>query len=137
MGISRLFISELPIAIEENVSPTDAIVRSWQLTKGYEFKIMAILTVAGIITLPFITLALTPILTAVFFLSGLLITVISGYFEPFSLALFFGLILLSISLFLIIGLFTNPFWQAVKAVVYYDLRTRKEGLGLKIRDRNI
>ncbi|MEH2455538.1 hypothetical protein [Nostoc sp.] len=30
-----------------------------------------------------------------------------------------------------------PFWQAIKAVIYYDLRSRREGLGLKLRDREI
>jgi hypothetical protein len=28
-----------------------------------------------------------------------------------------------------------PFWQPMKAIIYYDLRSRKEGLGLQIRDR--
>ena len=41
----------------------------------------------------------------------------------------------------IIGLLSNililPFWQAVKAVIYYDLRSRQEGLGLQLRDRPI
>jgi hypothetical protein len=27
-----------------------------------------------------------------------------------------------------------PFWQAIKAVIYYDVRNRKEGLDLKMRD---
>jgi hypothetical protein len=27
-----------------------------------------------------------------------------------------------------------PFWQAIKAVIYYDLRSRREGLGLQVRD---
>ncbi|MBD0311804.1 MAG: hypothetical protein ICV86_02640 [Microcoleus sp. T3-bin5] len=33
------------------------------------------------------------------------------------------------------GALVNPFWQAMKAIVYYDLRSRKEGLGLQMRDR--
>ena len=30
-----------------------------------------------------------------------------------------------------------PFWQTVKAVIYYDLRSRREGLGLQLRDHDI
>ena len=30
-----------------------------------------------------------------------------------------------------------PFWQAIKAVVYYDLRSRREGFGLKLRNREV
>jgi hypothetical protein len=28
-----------------------------------------------------------------------------------------------------------PLWQTIKAVIYYDLRSRREGLGLQLRDR--
>jgi hypothetical protein len=28
-----------------------------------------------------------------------------------------------------------PLWQIIKAVIYYDLRGRREGLGLQLRDR--
>ena len=31
------------------------------------------------------------------------------------------------------NIFLLPFWQAIKAVVYYDLRTRREGMGLELR----
>ena len=35
------------------------------------------------------------------------------------------------------GAVVLPFWQAIKAVIYYDLRSRREGLGLKLRDYEI
>jgi hypothetical protein len=35
------------------------------------------------------------------------------------------------------GALIVPFWQTVKAVVYYDLRSRREGLGLQLRDHDI
>lgn len=131
---SRLFIPELPLAIEGNMSAGDAISRSWKLTKSYEFKIMAIVTVAGLITLPLIGLASIPLIAALLIIPNLIINASSV--SP-NIGLFFGLIFFSILLFLIVGVFTNPFWQAVKAVIYYDLRTQKEGLGLTLRDGNI
>jgi uncharacterized membrane protein (DUF485 family) len=33
------------------------------------------------------------------------------------------------------GALVTPFWQAMKAIIYYDLRSRKEGLGLQMRKR--
>jgi hypothetical protein len=35
---------------------------------------------------------------------------------------------------LVSGAVFLPFWQAIKAVIYYDLRSRREGLGLQMRD---
>jgi hypothetical protein len=35
------------------------------------------------------------------------------------------------------GALILPFGQTVKAVVYYDLRSRREGLGLQLRDHDI
>ncbi|MFB2736490.1 hypothetical protein [Umezakia ovalisporum] len=32
---------------------------------------------------------------------------------------------------------TLPFYQTLTAVIYYDLRSRREGLGLKLRDHEI
>jgi hypothetical protein len=26
-----------------------------------------------------------------------------------------------------------PFWQSIKAVIYYDLRVRREGMGIDLR----
>ncbi len=34
-------------------------------------------------------------------------------------------------------IFLLPFWQTIKAVIYYDLRTRREGMGLELRKREI
>jgi hypothetical protein len=35
------------------------------------------------------------------------------------------------------GALIVPFIHTTKAVIYYDLRSRREGLGLKLRDREI
>jgi hypothetical protein len=39
--------------------------------------------------------------------------------------------LIIIGLGLLSGALLVPFWQAVKAVIYYDLRIRQEGLGMQ------
>jgi hypothetical protein len=124
---SHFFIAELPLAIERNVTSTSCISRSWELTKGLALRVQMIVLVAGLITAPIVLLALSP----VFFMISSLIT----SFSPEALVstiisiIFWGLILVTVGSTLMM-----PFWQAIKAVVYYDLRSRREGLGLQVRD---
>ncbi len=124
---SRLIISELPFAIESVSNAAASVGRSWELTKGYVLRIQGIVIVAFLMTLPLqiITQALAfifQIFLSRFFSEEsplfLLISILSGY-----------LIGIGSSLFIV------PFWQAIKAVIYYDVRNRTEGLGLEISDR--
>ncbi|WP_287239347.1 MULTISPECIES: hypothetical protein [unclassified Okeania] len=45
--------------------------------------------------------------------------------------------LLGYAIGLLGNVFLLPFWQAIKAVVYYDLRTRREGIDLQLRKQDI
>jgi hypothetical protein len=123
----HFFIAELPLAIERDVNSTSCISRSWQLTKGLALRVLIIVLVAVVITAPIVLLALSP----VFFMISSLIT----SFSPEALVstiisiIFWGLILITVGNALMM-----PFWQAIKAVIYYDLRSRREGLGLQVRD---
>jgi len=125
--ISRLLIVELPLAIENNIGATSAIGRSWKLSKGSVGRILWIFIVAFLVSLPMAIVGqiLTGIVRRVFF-SGLFAKAGIFYlvYYPLILALSFGS-----------GALVTPFWQAMKAIIYYDLRSRKEGLGLQIRDR--
>ncbi|HEY9299952.1 MAG TPA: hypothetical protein VIQ31_27020 [Phormidium sp.] len=124
---SHFFISELPLAIEHNMNSTNSIGRSWELTKAFILKIQVIIIVAGLITLPIVLLALAPI----FFIMPLFSTSSSPevILASFFLMGFLGMILVIVGATLMM-----PFWQAIKAIIYYDIRTRQEGLGLRIRD---
>lgn len=123
---SRLSIVELPIAIESQSNPSSAISRSWVLTKGFVVRLQLIFFVAYLLTIPLsilvqilssiVQLTLTALLpqdSPIFILFNLL----------FSLLIGFGS-----------GALLIPFWQAIKAVIYYDLRSRKEGLDLELAD---
>jgi hypothetical protein len=124
---SHFFIAELPLAIERNVTSTSCIRRSWELTRGLAFRVQVILLVAGLITAPIVLLALFPVflmmssLITSFSSEALVLTIIS--------IIFWGLILITVG-----NTIMMPFWQAIKAVIYYDLRSRREGLGLQVRD---
>jgi hypothetical protein len=122
----RLFIVEMPLAIENNVTATSTINRSLQLTKGFAVRLQWIVFVAILVTLP-ISIVVQIISTLIQGFVGTLV-------PPNSPTFFLLFYLLVLPLSFASGSLLIPFWQAIKAVVYYDLRTRKEGLGLEIRD---
>ncbi len=124
----RFVIYDVPLAIEDNVDSSSTISRSWQLTKGFVGRILLVWFVAVLITLP-----LTAFVQFVSF-AFQYASVTAGEQSSGINLLFY---LLTIGLGILAGAIQTPFWQAIKAVIYYDLRTRKEGLGLKLRDRNI
>ncbi|MBW4650665.1 MAG: DUF975 domain-containing protein [Kastovskya adunca ATA6-11-RM4] len=123
--ISRLFLVEVPLAIENDLGATSAINRSWQLTKGYVSRLQWIVFVAFLLTLP-VSIAIQIFLTIVQVVLGAVLSTESGIFGFLYFVLVLGLSLAS-------GALVVPFWQAIKAIVYYDLRNRKEGMDLKLR----
>jgi hypothetical protein len=127
--LTRFYLVEVPLAIEENVEATSTISRSWELTQGYVWRILFISFVAFLITIPIqIAVQVISSILQVVFLP--LMTENPGFFTLVYL-------LLTLALSFAGGAVVVPFWQTVKAVIYYDLRSRREGLGLKIRDREI
>jgi len=133
---SRVLIPEVSLAVEENVDGASAISRSWSLTQGHVLRLQGVVLIASLITLPVIGIALIPMLVAISYLISVAIT--SGGATPGveALGFFFLMFLVSIILFLLASVITTPFWQAIKAVIYYDLKSRREGLGLTLRDRD-
>jgi hypothetical protein len=109
------------------MNSTNSIGRSWELTKAFLLRIQIIIIVASLITLPIVLLTLVP----VFFIMPLFSTSSSPEMVLASVFLigFLGMILAIVGSTLMM-----PFWQAIKAVIYYDIRSRQEGLGLRIRD---
>lgn len=125
---SRFFIAEVPLAIEDNMTSTNCISRSWELTKGFVSRLQGIILVASLITMPIVLFALTPVW-------GLIISVSTRASSPETLI--YGIMWLIFWFFILITIGSTlmmPFWQAIKAVIYYDLRSRREGLGLQLRD---
>ncbi|BAZ83039.1 hypothetical protein PN497_00110 [Sphaerospermopsis kisseleviana CS-549] len=121
---ARWVIAEVPLAVEENINGAESVNRSWELTKASAFRIQGVVIVAGIVTLPIV------------FLFNYLPSLFLLALEPGSLI--YGLVyFISMLISLLGGMFVMPFWQSIKAVIYYDLRSRREGLGLELRDREI
>ena len=124
---SRLLIVELPLAIENNIGASSAISRSWQLTKGSVGRIQWIVFVGILVSLP-MTIVVQILTVIVQVVSSAVLGAESGLFY---LVYYILIVVLSI----VSGALVTPFWQAMEAIIYYDLRSRKEGLGLKMRDR--
>jgi membrane-anchored glycerophosphoryl diester phosphodiesterase (GDPDase) len=125
--ISRLLIVELPLAIENNIGASSAIGRSWELTKGSVGRIQWIVFVGILVSLP-ITIVVQ-ILSSI--VESVLKAVLGAESGIFFLVYYLLILLLSFGS----GALVTPFWQAMKAIIYYDLRSRKEGLGLQMRKR--
>lgn len=125
---ARLLVVEVPLAIEDDVDGSSTIGRSWNLTKGSTWKIVGIIVVAYLITLP-IQLPFT-------FLSQFIQILLASLAQNNP-----NYTLLSFLISIIISFFgaalIMPFWQAIKAAIYYDLRSRREGFGLKLRNREV
>lgn len=124
---SRFMVAEIPIALSENlIDPIAAIGQSWKLTQGFVLRLMTIVFVAGLVLMPVQILAnLGPQLLQYAPMADV---------EPVVI----GIVFLVVMLLAIAGqILTLPFWQMLIAVVYYDLRARKEGLDIQLRDRPI
>ena len=132
---ARVFLPELPMAVENTLDAGQAIARSWELTKGNVWRLQAIIFVAFLITIPLVFIAGILFVIAMMSISTIIVTNSDAITNPDTLNSF--LMAIVIILMLLANAIINPFWQAIKAVIYYDLRTRREGLGLKLRDREI
>ncbi|NJN29212.1 MAG: hypothetical protein HC824_01115 [Synechococcales cyanobacterium RM1_1_8] len=118
----RLFVTEMPIAVESHrIEPTVALGNSWKLTQAAAFRVMTIVFIAALVTFPLSLLVNLGVqLPAVIF--------------PENPTLANGIMAGSYVLSIFLGIVTVPFWQCIKAVTYYDLRSRREGLDIQLRD---
>jgi hypothetical protein len=132
--VARFFIPELPYAIEENLDLVKALERSWKLSSGKtSWQIVVIIGVIAVIISPLYVLATIP----PFFILIPSIALVSDPSAGAAGAISFIAILLFafflwIVLYVLVSACALPLWQSLKAVIYYDIRVRKEGLGLSL-----
>ncbi|MGF1459763.1 MAG: hypothetical protein ACFBSG_12140 [Leptolyngbyaceae cyanobacterium] len=130
---ARLFLWDLILALEPELESTAAITRSWELTKGSGVRILLTLLVSYLVILPLYALMIViPLLVALPFLG-------SGFLEGGGNEAAVLGILLALLVFLVLAfgviVLASPFFQTIKSVLYYDLRSRREGLDIQLRDR--
>lgn len=125
---TRFSLFEVPLAIEENINATQTIGRSWNLTQGHVGRIFFILFLAFLVTLPlYIVVQIGVNIIQAILLKTLAVNPLDVNFQilSFLVAYFLGLVS---------GAVILPFWQTIKAVIYYDLRSRREGFDIQLRD---
>jgi hypothetical protein len=120
------FIAELPLAIESTKSATFSLRRNRQLNTNAVRRIGLIITIAFLITLPINIIDSVPSFVGQTMSNPILSPDRSA--QSIGGALVFAGFLLS----LVSELLVMPFWQTIKAIVYYDLRNRREGSDLTI-----
>ena len=122
---ARFSIADVPLAIESNMDGARSVGRSWQLTQKSAWRIFAILFIGAMIA--FVLQLLIQLVTSI--ISGVLMVI-----QPSGNS---ALYLVSAAVSYVFAFITSalflPFWQTIKAVMYYDLRSRREGLGLQLR----
>ncbi|MCP2729535.1 hypothetical protein [Limnofasciculus baicalensis] len=127
---TRLSLIEVPLAIEPNLNAKQTIGRSWALTQGYVGRIFLIFIVAFLVSIPVYIVSQI----AVSLIQTILLEIMKT--SPLDITFQIVFLVLSYILGLTVSVFIIPFWQSIKAVIYYDLRTRQEGIDLQIRDLN-
>lgn len=125
---ARFIVVELPLAVENTVDGTSTIGRSWELTKGSVWRIAAVTFLTYLITLP---------LQVPFSILSFVIQIFLQPLAQENTTYAFLSVLANLVLTLTSAAIVVPFWQTIKAVLYYDLRSRREGFGLKLREREI
>lgn len=129
--MARFFFSEVPLSVEPKIGGIGAIGRSWELSERSGWRLMTITTVGFLVTLPITTLG--QLIVAL----PLLAVQFSEASEGGATSSFWatGLSsLLNLISTLVVTLLTMGFWQAVKAVVYFDLLNCREGKALELQD---
>jgi len=130
---ARLYLWNIILAMEPETESTTAITRSWELTQGNGIRVLFVLLVAYLVMLPLYALTLgIPVLIAIPFIGRGLVEGDGGAAAVLGIVL---ALLVFIALAVLVGILTAPFFQTIKSVLYYDLRSRREGLDIQFRDR--
>lgn len=124
--LSRWYISEVPLTVEKGITAGQSIGRSWTLSQKMVGRIQIVAVLGFIVTWPlsFFIGLVTGWISELLFAQ-----VLASLAETFTVDL-----MIFIVGWVVAGIVLLPFWQIIKAVLYYDLRCRQEGLDLELRD---
>lgn len=103
----KVSFAELPLAIEPRRSALSSMIRAWQLSNGSGRKIQIVFTIGS------------AVISSIWFgVPALIGTIVTGIFGGFWIIYFIGYV------------FVTGLLQIVKAVVYYDLLCKQEGIDI-------
>lgn len=129
---ARFWLYDLVIATETESDATSAITRSWELTSGSTMRVLFVLLVAYLVMSPIFLLTIVPFLFTIPFWANF--SPEMGFNPALGIALLIAFLAFMVLMFFAVIL-TMPFFQSIKAVLYYDLRSRREGLDIRFSDR--
>jgi hypothetical protein len=122
---ARLYLVELIIGIEKT-GTTRALDRSWLLTEPFVVRLILIIFIALLITIPIYFAVNFVAGYVVYFFVGIVYKVFGAESAVVNVISFLFSLAFNI---LSVGI-TMPFWQSIKAAIYYDLRSKREGIDL-------
>ena len=118
--MARFSLCDVILAVESTTG-INAINRSWQLTKGFSIKILLVILVSFLVILTAYLIAGIPfflILVSMYKLELVPTLLLDNAWNPM-------LLTLSLVALVLIWFLSIPYWQILKAVIYYDLHSRR------------
>ncbi len=126
---SRFFFYEVPMTLERETGAVASVGRTWNLGARSNVRLMVVTTLAYLVTIPVQVIAQVMMF---------ILLIIPQIIVDRNTGLSGGLLAMSTVANLVVNfaviVVTLGFWQVVKAVVYFDLRNRSEGMGLVLRN---
>jgi hypothetical protein len=116
-----------PVLLLEESSVLTALRRSWRLVRGSFWRVLAIMIVVGILTYVTSLLVQTPFTAVSYLVDSLLDNQFHTKWVPTLLSTAINTVGQTVS-----GAILNPWSAAVVALLYIDLRMRREGLDLEL-----
>jgi hypothetical protein len=125
---ARFAIAYVPLSVEPDIKGVETIGRSWNLTKRNAWRVALVLFITFLITLPlqFVVQIIVTVMQAI-------VTAAVPAGDSLSIASLLGLLVTYLISFTV-SILIVPLWQSISAAIYYDLRSRREGLGLGLRE---
>jgi hypothetical protein len=130
---SPMFLTDVSLSTENNIRLFSMLKQGWQLTKALKLRIISIIFITFSITLP-ITILTWLIASISLALLIIIFPQISEFFareDSLISILFFGFFSFCN------GVISMPIWQCIKSVVYYDIRCRRDGWDLNLRQHQL
>ena len=121
--IARFYLCDVILAVESTTG-INAINRSWQLTKGFSIKILLVILASFLVILPAYLIAGIPFFLFAISIYKLGLTPASLPENAWIINNIMLLIASSVALF-VVWFLSIPYWQILKAVIYYDLHSRR------------
>jgi uncharacterized RDD family membrane protein YckC len=126
---ARFSLAELPYGIEPDIGAAASVGRSWTLTQTNVWHAIMVVFVAWLVSVP-----LNAVVQILSFLVQLALIGLAGSDNTVLLSIAY---FVALALSLVGSVVLLPLSQAIRGVLYFDLRNRREGLKLQLRSDEV